>query len=166
MTDNRDIQVKSLGVAFQEKEGEFWALKDVSFEIHPQEFVCVLGPSGSGKTTLLRSIAGLQPVTEGTIHFPGSRQPLHIGLMFQQPNLMPWRTTIQNIALPLELEGKPPDMAIAEAQNGSISLDCADLKKFPRDLPAAWHSAWRWLGRSFRSRNCCYWMNLLAHWMR
>jgi len=95
----------------------------------------VLGPSGSGKTTLLRSIAGLQPVTEGTIHFPGSRQPLHIGLMFQQPNLMPWRTTIQNIALPLELEGKPPDMAIAEAQKwvDFIGL-CGFEKNFPRDL--------------------------------
>jgi len=79
----------------------------ISFSVLPEEFVSVLGPSGSGKSTLLRVLAGLVPPTRGEVVFTGQdtrRQP-RVGMVFQQANLMPWRTVQENITLPLELKG-------------------------------------------------------------
>jgi NitT/TauT family transport system ATP-binding protein len=84
-------------------KGGLDALDAASFSVRPQEFVCLLGPSGSGKSTLLRSLAGLLPPTGGSFTY-ASGQP-KIGMVFQQANLMPWRTVLENITLPLELEG-------------------------------------------------------------
>jgi NitT/TauT family transport system ATP-binding protein len=130
-----DIEILNLGVAFQTKEGDFWALRNISFSIHPQEFVCVLGPSGSGKTTLLRAIAGLLPINEGQVNFGGDGTRPRIGLMFQQANLLPWRNTMQNISLPLEIDGTPTEEAHQTAQEW---VDFVGLEGFehtwPRDL--------------------------------
>jgi NitT/TauT family transport system ATP-binding protein len=80
------------------------ALKDVSLDINKGEFVSIVGPSGCGKTTLLRIIAGLEQKTQGEILFhDGANQD--IGFVFQDPNLMPWRTAVENAALVLELQG-------------------------------------------------------------
>ena len=62
------------------------------------------GASGSGKSTLLRVLAGLLHPNQGQVDFADSRQP-RIGMVFQQSNLMPWRTAIENITLPLEIAG-------------------------------------------------------------
>ena len=88
---------------FPDNNGGLHALEDISFDVHPREFVCVLGPSGSGKTTLLRILAGLIPPTSGSFMFGHGEQP-SIGMVFQQANLMPWRTVIENIMLPLEVK--------------------------------------------------------------
>jgi NitT/TauT family transport system ATP-binding protein len=82
------------------------AFGPISFNIAPGQFICLLGPSGCGKSTLIRVFAGLQSPTEGEafvddqhINTPSPR----VGLMFQDANLLPWRTVLDNIALPLEL---------------------------------------------------------------
>lgn len=85
------------------------ALDDISFEIERGEFVCMVGPSGGGKSTLLRIIAGLLRPSAGEIELDG--QPIvepspRVGIVFQNINLMPWRTVIDNVALPLELVGQ------------------------------------------------------------
>ena len=98
------LTVNNLTVVFPDNNGGLRALDDVSFEVCPQEFICVLGPSGSGKTTLLRIMAGLLPPTVGEVNFGDHQQP-RIGMVFQQANLMPWRTVLDNIKLPLELSG-------------------------------------------------------------
>lgn len=84
------------------------ALGPVTFGIDAGSFVSLVGPSGSGKSTLIRVLAGLQPPTEGValLHGEPITEPTRrVGLMFQDANLMPWRTVIENIALPLELAG-------------------------------------------------------------
>jgi len=103
------LVVNNLGMTFGGAEGDLHALRDVSFSLGQQEFLCVLGPSGSGKSTLLRLIAGLIGATVGSFHFACGEEEPRISLVFQQANLMPWRTVLQNITLPLELQGMEKD---------------------------------------------------------
>jgi NitT/TauT family transport system ATP-binding protein len=82
------------------------ALGPLTLGVEAGEFVCVVGPSGCGKSTLLRVIAGLQAPTRGEAVLDGDaiRGPSQrVGVMFQDANLMPWRTVRDNIALPLEM---------------------------------------------------------------
>jgi NitT/TauT family transport system ATP-binding protein len=86
-------------------------LESINLSLHRDEFVCLVGPSGCGKTTLLKIMAGLISPAHGLIHLDG--QPLsaptrRIGYVFQQANLMDWRSIRDNIALPLELAGVAP----------------------------------------------------------
>jgi len=98
------LTVTNLSVTFPDSNGGLEALDDISFSVCPQEFICVIGPSGSGKSTLLRVLAGLLRPTQGEVIFAGGGQP-RLGMVFQQANLMPWRTVLENITLPLELRG-------------------------------------------------------------
>ncbi len=84
------------------------ALGPLSFQVKQGEFVCVLGPSGCGKSTLVRVLAGLLRPSLGSALLYG--QPIldpsaQVGMMFQDASLLPWRTVLDNIALPLELQG-------------------------------------------------------------
>lgn len=97
------LSVKDLSIVFDDENNSIHALERISFDIQRREFVCFLGPSGSGKTTLLRLIANLIKPTSGEVNFLFGHSP-KIGMVFQQPNLMPWRSVIDNIKLPLELE--------------------------------------------------------------
>jgi NitT/TauT family transport system ATP-binding protein len=128
------LTVRGLSVVFPDNNGGLRALEDISFEVCPQEFICVLGPSGSGKTTLLRVLAGLLPPSVGDVDFGHGRRP-RIGMVFQQSNLMPWRTVIENINLPLEIEGTNGEEARAKSQE---LIDLVGLQGFednwPRDL--------------------------------
>lgn len=112
------LQVRDLTVTFPAEGGGLTALQGVSFDLDEQEFVCVLGPSGSGKSTLLRVLAGLLRPTRGEVHFArnGYGEKPRIGLVFQQANLMPWRSVLQNITLPLELKNIPDDQARTRAR--------------------------------------------------
>ena len=127
------LTVRDLKVTFPDSNGGLEALDSASFTMQPQEFVCLLGLSGGGKSTLLRVLAGLLKPTSGTFTFASS-QP-RIGMVFQQANLMPWRTVLQNITLPLELTGVSPTEASARARE---LIDLVGLQSFeaawPRDL--------------------------------
>lgn len=89
------------------------ALRDVSFDVHPGEFVTVVGPSGCGKSTLLRLASGLDSVTDGECIVDRS----NIGYVFQDATLLPWRTVLNNVELIAELHGEPK----ANRQERSIS---------------------------------------------
>jgi NitT/TauT family transport system ATP-binding protein len=85
-------------------------LQDVSLQIEPGEFVCVVGPSGSGKTTMLRLIAGLIEPSRGSVQFAGQRLSgprSDIAVVFQDYTkaLLPWRTAAENVSLVLEARG-------------------------------------------------------------
>ena len=129
------LVVEDLTAVFAENgAGGLVALDEVSFSVCPREFICVLGPSGSGKTTLLRILAGLLPPTAGGVSFAGGATP-RIGFVFQQANLMPWRTVLQNILLPLEVENLPADAARAKARELVELVGLQGFEdSFPRDL--------------------------------
>ena len=128
------LTVKDLSVVFPDSNGGLHALENISFEVCPRDFICFLGPSGSGKTTLLKILASLLQPTTGEINFSGNRRP-EVGMVFQQSNLMPWRTVMDNIKLPLELDGVGESEARAKA---SEMIDLVGLNGFedswPRDL--------------------------------
>jgi NitT/TauT family transport system ATP-binding protein len=131
------LQVKNLSVIYTNSDsGELEAIDDLNFSVAEQEFVCVLGPSGSGKTTLLRVLAGLLHPTSGEVIIsPGSERKPRLGLVFQQANLMPWRNVLQNITLPLELQGVPAAERLERAHEwiGLIGLQGFE-NSLPRDL--------------------------------
>jgi NitT/TauT family transport system ATP-binding protein len=86
------------------------ALALINLTIKPKEFVAIVGPSGCGKSTLINLIAGLMEPTSGTISVDGApvleaRKERKLGLVFQDPVLLPWRDITENIRLPLELSG-------------------------------------------------------------
>ncbi len=82
------------------------ALQDMSMHVDSGEFVAVVGPSGCGKSTLMKVVTGLWPATEGGVIVNAKEvdRPLSfIGMAFQNPTLLPWRTTLDNVMLPLEI---------------------------------------------------------------
>lgn len=128
------LRVQNLTAVFPDNNGGLRALEEVSFEVCPQEFICVLGPSGSGKSTLLRVLAGLVPPYAGRVDFGDGRQP-RIGMVFQQSNLMPWRSALDNITLPLELQGVDRESARAQAQELIHLVGLSGFEQaWPRDL--------------------------------
>jgi NitT/TauT family transport system ATP-binding protein len=134
MSIDPTLTVRDLSAVFPDNNGGLRALEGASFEVCPREFVCVLGPSGSGKSTILRILAGLLPPTSGEVTFSNGQQP-RIGMVFQQANLMPWRTVLENLTLPLELAGM--ENGAARRTAGEM-MDLVGLEGFdtywPRDL--------------------------------
>lgn len=125
------LTIRSLTTVFPDENGGLRALREVTFDVHPREFICVLGPSGSGKTTLLRILAGLIQPTAGSFTFGHGEQP-SIGMVFQAANLMPWRTVTENIKLPLEV--KNVDDATARAKTREM-IELVGLQGFEDSLP-------------------------------
>ena len=111
------------------------AVEDVSFTVDPGEFLCIVGPSGCGKSTLLRLLSGLLLPDRGQVQLHG--QPLegpsyHIGLVFQKANLMPWRTVLDNVRLPLEVLRIPA----SETKKRAIqALELVGLMEFANNHP-------------------------------
>lgn len=135
MTSSTDLalQVEGLRVSFVETDGSLQVLDDLNFSIEENAFVCLIGPSGSGKSTLLRTLAGLIEPTAGKFYFgrQQDRRP-QTGLVFQQPNLMPWRTLEANIRLPLEIEG----LSQAETQRRTAEMiELVGLRGFENSFP-------------------------------
>ena len=86
--------------------GDVQALQAMSLTVREGDFISLLGPSGCGKSTALRLIAGLSAPTTGRIEWDKSREQGDLGVVFQEPTLMPWTTVAQNVFLPFRLEGK------------------------------------------------------------
>jgi NitT/TauT family transport system ATP-binding protein len=129
------LRVEHVSHVYDDQHGTVDALDNISFEILPGEFVCLVGPSGSGKSTLLRIVAGLIQPQQGQVWLDGqvvtAPRP-SIGIVFQKANLMPWRTVRDNVGLPLEMERRPS----AEVQQRSQALiDLVGLTGFEESYP-------------------------------
>jgi NitT/TauT family transport system ATP-binding protein len=120
------------------RSGDMTMLGPVSFTVEPGQFVSVVGPSGCGKSTLLRLLAGLQMPTNGRMligEVPITGPSRRVAVMFQEANLMPWRTVLDNIALPLELEGQPKTQRYETVRSLLPRLGLADFEAaFPAEL--------------------------------
>jgi len=134
MVKGNPIRLEHVSMTYDDHNGYLHVLEDISADINPQEFLCVLGPSGCGKTTLLRVIAGLDQHTSGKILFPQSKKP-SVGIVFQESNLMPWRSVLDNILLPLELTGSDPQKAREQAIEMAELVGLQDfLNVWPQSL--------------------------------
>jgi NitT/TauT family transport system ATP-binding protein len=104
------IRLDRVGMVYETTSGPVEALRDITLAVGQGEFVSLVGPSGCGKSTLLRIIAGLRPATSGTVSVNGTgvRKPIpDVGMVFQAPVLLKWRTILDNVLLPAELAGLP-----------------------------------------------------------
>lgn len=114
------------------------ALASTSFEVGAGEFVCIVGPSGCGKSTLLRILGGLLRPTRGRVLLKGSEltEPRsEIGYVFQHANLMPWRTVLQNVALPLQLQKLPKGEVLIRARAAVALVGLHGFEQaYPRQL--------------------------------
>ncbi len=130
------IRLQDLRVSFAGRAGLRRAVEDVSLEIRPGEFVCVLGPSGCGKSTLLNVVAGFVRPETGAVSVDG--EPIvgpgpDRGVVFQEPTLLPWKTALQNVALGPSMAGKGAVIAEATART---FLALTGLGEFERHYPA------------------------------
>jgi len=130
------IRIERLSVRFGNEAGARAAISDVSLNIEPGEFVCLLGPSGCGKSTLLNCVAGYVQPSAGTVRVdntPIDRPGPDRGMVFQQYSLFPWRTVRDNIAFGPQLAGKGRAEARAIADR---FLEMVGLVKFAARYPA------------------------------
>ena len=108
-TENREnplLEFDRIGLEYRVDGKPRRIIEEVSLSINPAEFVSLVGPSGCGKTSILKMVSGLNPTTIGEIRFRNQQivQPLkNVGVAFQNPVLLPWRNTLQNVLLPLEI---------------------------------------------------------------
>ena len=107
--DGAYIEVAHVNKTYETRRGSVVALDDISFSMRSGEFLAIVGPSGCGKSTLLRIIAGLRRATSGTVTVAGVRvtRPVRVGMVFQTPDLLRWRSTLDNVLLSPDLAGLP-----------------------------------------------------------
>lgn len=131
------LRIYQVGMSFVAPDGgTLDALGPVSATIDAGQFVALLGPSGCGKSTLVQVIAGLQIPTYGQVWLddkPVKRPSRRIGVMFQDANLMPWRTVEQNVGLPLEIAGVSP---VVRKRNVLSLLEPLGLGDFAEAFPS------------------------------
>ncbi len=111
------------------------AVEDLSFEVGDKEFVSLVGPSGCGKSTLLRMVSGLIAPTKGRVEVRGQevRGPLAgVGMVFQAPVLLPWRTALANVLFTAEMRGEPANRHQARARE---LIRLTGLEGFERRYP-------------------------------
>jgi NitT/TauT family transport system ATP-binding protein len=100
------VELRNASLTYRLGKETTLALADATFEIEKGEFVAVVGPSGCGKSTIMKLVTGLMPASSGEVQVGGQKvtAPIKgVGMAFQNPTLMPWRTTLDNVLLPMEV---------------------------------------------------------------
>lgn len=112
--------------------GNIVALKGMTLQVREGDFISLLGPSGCGKSTALRLISDLIHPTAGRISWSGGHDAGDLGVVFQEPTLMPWATVAQNVWLPFRLRGKPYS---AVKDDVLQALKLVGLERFQNSYP-------------------------------
>ncbi len=129
------IRLNGVSRSFAGRSGTVEALRDIDLDVAEGEFVAVLGRSGCGKSTMLRLIAGLLPATAGDIRVADEtvvKPRRDIAMMFQRPALLPWRSVLDNVLLPVQIFGW---RATAHRQRAHELLELAGLGGFEKRQP-------------------------------
>jgi len=129
------IQLDGVSRIFDSRAGRVHALDDIRLDVGANEFLAVVGRSGCGKSTLLRLIAGLLPPTTGRVVLDGvevTRTRRDVSIVFQRPALLPWRSVLDNVLLPVEIFGWRRREHVAHARQ---LLAMVGLTEFERRLP-------------------------------
>ena len=104
------IEIAGVSKTYRTQDGDVPSLRPLDFSVDQGEFMVVVGPSGCGKSTLLKLIAGLLPPSEGEIRVEGrvvTKPHGGVGIVFQSPLLLPWRSVFRNVLMPVEVKGLP-----------------------------------------------------------
>ena len=144
------LQIKGLGKRFPARQGRDpppWVIQGLSFSVRPGEFLTIVGPSGAGKSTLLNMIAQIDTASAGEIVFNGETVSSHdartlrpgfdrrIGYVTQDDNLLPWRTTLENVLFPLEVQGRLDQETRAHADMLVSAVGLAGFERYyPHEL--------------------------------
>lgn len=132
------LEIRNVTKTFLLEKSRIPVLDNISFDVGLDEFVCIVGPSGCGKSTLLRIIAGLERTDSGEIFFHGRLQTSptpKITMIFQLFGLLPWKTALENVEVPLEVLGikKEARVEIAKAHLRMVGLEGFE-NTYPHDL--------------------------------
>ena len=144
------LEVRELGKRFAQREGRDpspWVIKDLSFSVRDGEFLTIVGPSGAGKSTLLNIIAQVETVSAGEIVFEGTTVSTcdpralrpgidrRIGYVTQDDNLLPWRSTLDNVLFALEVQGRLNAETRARAEMLIRAVGLAGFERYyPHEL--------------------------------
>jgi len=141
------LEIRNLSKRFPTRTGREpspWVIRDLTFAVGDGEFLTIIGPSGAGKSTLLNMIAQVDIANGGEILFQGDKVEAsnpksmrpgldrRVGYVTQDDNLLPWRTTIDNVLFPLEVQGRLDDKNREHAQ---MLIDAVGLKGYERYYP-------------------------------
>ena len=136
MTQRRPlIAIEGVAKTYQTADGPVESLKPLSFDIGEGEFMAIVGPSGCGKSTLLKMVAGLLPASSGRIALNGvpvDGPPDNVGIVFQSPVLLAWRTVLDNILLQIDMRNLARSAYLPKA---NALLAMTGLADFARKLP-------------------------------
>jgi len=134
------VRLKDVDVTFQTEDQRVQALAGVTLDVGEGEFVALLGPTGCGKSTLLRVVSDLEQPSSGLVEVRGrpaaaARHANEFGFVFQEPALLPWRSALGNVQLPLEVVDYPQAerRARCEALLGMVGLS-SFLNRYPHEL--------------------------------
>ncbi|RZU01452.1 NitT/TauT family transport system ATP-binding protein [Kribbella rubisoli] len=132
------IRLDGVGQVFDGREGRVTALEKIDLHVRGGEFVTLIGRSGCGKSTLLRLIAGLLPPTSGSVQVaeePVTGPRRDVSFMFQRPALLPWRSVLSNVMLPVEIDKGSDRGKAAYRDRAHQLLELVGLQGFERRLP-------------------------------
>jgi NitT/TauT family transport system ATP-binding protein len=131
----RLISLSDVAKTYRTRDGEVESLKPLTFDIGEGEFLAIVGPSGCGKSTLLKMVGGLLPATQGRITLGGrdvQGPPDDVGIVFQSPVLLAWRSVLDNVMLQIEMRHLPRASYLPKAR---ALLQMVGLGGFERKLP-------------------------------
>jgi NitT/TauT family transport system ATP-binding protein len=129
------IAVAGLGHVYAASPQPLTALANVDLNVDRGSFVSIIGPSGAGKTTLLKAIGGLIDPTEGGVEVDGltpavAQKSKTFGYVFQDPSLLPWRTVLENVSLPLQLNRGAGQLSTQTAEQAVSAVGLAEFAHY------------------------------------